>query len=325
MSQPPAAGKPTVDSALTLEIARITERVAIAAARWRGRGEERQADEAALRAMHDALSGIEIRGRIVIGEGNGAPLLEVGQAVGTGRGPEIDVAVDPLEGVTAAAKGLGDALTVMAFAERGGLLRVPDAYMEKIAIGPGYPEGIIDLDRSPRENIEALARARGVPVSDITACLLDRPRHAPLIAQLRALGVAIKLLPDGDIAAIIHAAGSDDTGIDIYMGSGGAPEGVLAAVAIRCMGGQMQGRLILDTPDKKAQARALGLADPDAKFSARDMAHGDVLFAATGITDGSLLDGVKFLPDKIVTSTVTMRSWSGIIRWITAEQPRKAG
>lgn len=312
-----------VDRNLTLEIARITERAAIAAAGWRGKGDEMAADQAAVCAMHEALEAISISGEIVIGEGRGAELLALGHSVGQGGGPEIDVAVDPLEGVTGCAKNLADSLSVMAFSERGGLLHVPDAYMEKIAIGPGYPLGIVDLDKTPVENVTALAQAKGVAVTDIVACLLDRPRHAGLIAQLREIGVAVKLLPDGDIAAIIHAASSDDTGIDIYLGSGGAPEGVLAAAAIRCMGGQMQGRLILDTPDKRTAARDLGIAEPDAKFSADDMVRGDVLFAATGVTDGSLLRGVKLLPRKIVTSSVVMRSWSSTIRWITAEHRRE--
>lgn len=312
-----------VDRNLTLEIARITERAAITAAGWRGKGDEMQADQAAVIAMRDALDAIDIAGEIVIGEGRDAPVLANGGVVGNGKGPRIDVAVDPLEGVTGCAKNLADSLSVMAFADRGGLLRVPNAYMEKIAIGPGYPEGVVDLDMTPEENITALAKAKGVAVTDIVACLLDRPRHAGLIGRLRELGVAVKLLPDGDIAAVIHAANSDDTGIDIYLGSGGAPEGVLAAVAIRCMGGQMQGRLILDTDERKAQARELGLADPRAKFSVRDMAQGDVLFAATGVTDGSLLRGVKLLPRKVVTSSVVMRSWSHTVRWITAEHRRE--
>lgn len=319
MSQPEETA---VDRNLTLEIARITERAAIAAAGWRGKGDEMEADQAAVIAMRDALNTIGIAGQIVIGEGRDAPLLADGEAVGKGKGPEIDVAVDPLEGVTGCAKNLADSLSVMAFSERGGLLRVPNAYMEKIAIGPGYPAGVVDLDRTPEENITALARAKGVAATDIVACLLDRPRHAGLIAQLRELGVAVKLLPDGDIAAVIHAANSDDTGIDIYLGSGGAPEGVLAAAAIRCMGGQMQGRLILDTADKKTRARELGFAE-DAKLCAEDMVRGDVLFAATGVTDGSLLRGVKLLPRKIVTSSVVMRSWSNTIRWITAEHKRE--
>lgn len=311
-----------VDRNLTMEIARITERAAIAAAGWRGKGDEMRADKAAVEAMQNALNKIAFKGKIVIGEMRGSDMLGLDEAVGTGRGQEIDVAVDPLEGDTGCAKDLPDSLSVLAFAERGGLLHVPDAYMEKLAIGPGYPEGIVDLDKAPRDNIQALAKAKGVPVTEIVACVLDRPRHASLLAELREIGVAVKLLPDGDIAAIIHAANSDDTGIDIYMGSGGAPEGVLAAVAMRCTGGQMQGRLILDTPAKRAQAKEIGMADPNAKFSAEDMAHGDVLFSATGVTKGSLLNGVKILPRKIVTSSVVMRSWSRTIRWITTEHRR---
>ncbi|MCD7060846.1 class II fructose-bisphosphatase [Pelagibacterium xiamenense] len=311
-----------VDRNLTLEIARITERAAIAAAGWRGKGDEMRADQAAVEAMHDALTRIDFKGKVVIGEMRGSEKLGLDEEVGTGRGPDIDVAVDPLEGVTGCAKDLPDALSVLAFAERGGLLHVPDAYMEKIAIGPGYPEGIVDLDKSPRENIETLAKAKGVPITEIVACVLDRPRHASLLAELREIGVAVKLLPDGDIAAVIHAANSDDTGIDIYMGSGGAPEGVLAAVAMRCIGGQMQGRLILDTAAKREQAERIGIPDLKAKYSAEDMAHGDVLFAATGVTKGSLLNGVKILPRKIVTSSVVMRSWSKTTRWITAEHQR---
>lgn len=308
-----------LDGNLTLEIARITERAAIAAARWRGKGDEMQADQAAVEAMHAALNALDIAGTVVMGEGRGAPLLGFEDAVGSGRGPQIDVAVDPLEGVTGCAKNLADSLSVMAFAERDGLMKVPDCYMEKLAIGPGYPEGVIDLDRSPADNIQALAQAKGVAPTDIVACVLDRPRHAGLIAQLRELGVAIKLLSDGDIAAVIHAADSDGTGIDIYMGSGGAQEGVLAAVAMRCIGGQMQGRLMLDTPERKARARELGIADPEAKYWAGELARGDVLFAATGVTDGSLLRGVKLAPHKVVTSSVVMRSWTHTTRWITAE------
>lgn len=311
-----------VDRNLTLQIARITEQAAIAAAGWRGKGDEMRADQAAVEAMHAALAGVEIEGRVVIGEPRGSGLLALDQTIGTGEGPSIDIAVDPLEGVTGCAKNLPDSLSVLAFAERGGLLHVPDAYMEKIAIGPGYPQGVVDLDRTATENVIALAKAKGVPVTEIVTCVLDRPRHAGLIAELREIGVAVKLLPDGDIAAVIHAANSDDTGIDIYLGSGGAPEGVLAAAAMRCMGGQMQGRLILDTPDKRLVAKEIGITDPGKKYLAEDMAHGDVLFAATGVTDGSLLNGVKVLPHKIVTSSVVMRSWSRTIRWIKAEHQR---
>lgn len=310
-----------VEKSLTLEIVRITERAAIAASGWRGRGDEIRADSAAVEAMHKALDEVSFDGRVVIGEARGTAMLGQEQSVGSGKGPAIDVAVDPLEGVTACAKNLSDSLSVLVFAERGGLLNVPDCYMEKIAIGPGYPDGIIDLDKSATENVTALAKAKGVPVTDIVVCLLDRPRHAALIAELRGIGVAVKLLPDGDIAAVIHAANSDDTGIDIYLGSGGASEGVLAAAAIRCIGGQMQGRLILD-PSAKRAARELGIADPDKKFSALDMASGDVLFAATGVTDGSLLRGIRIGQKKITTSSVVMRSWSQTVRWITAEHPR---
>lgn len=315
-------GSTAVDKNLTLEIARITERAAIAAAGWRGKGDEMRADQAAVEAMQAALDGIDFKGRIVIGEGHGLPMLSLDQKVGTGKGPEVDVAVDPLEGVTGCAKNLSDSLSVMAFAERGGLLHVPSAYMEKIAIGPGYPQGTVDLTKSATENIKSLANAKGVGVTDIVTCVLDRPRHAPLIAELRALGVAVKLLPDGDIAAVIHAANSDDTGIDIYLGSGGAPEGVLAAAAMRCIGGQMLGRLILDTPDKRTAAKVAGISDFDRIYTAEEMAKGDVLFAATGVTNGSLLAGVRFLSKKTVTSSVVMRSWSHTIRWITAEHPR---
>lgn len=311
-----------VDRNLTLQIARITEHAAIAAAGWRGKGDEMRADQAAVEAMHAALDGIEIEGRVVIGEPRGSGLLALDQTIGSGQGPSIDIAVDPLEGVTGCAKNLPDSLSVLAFAERGGLLHVPDAYMEKIAIGPGYPQGVVDLDKTASENVAALAKAKGVPVTEIVACVLDRPRHASLIAELREIGVAVKLLPDGDIAAVIHASNSDDTGIDIYLGSGGAPEGVLAAVAMRCMGGQMQGRLILDTPDKRIAAKEIGITDFAAKYSADDMTHGDVLFAATGVTDGSLLNGVRVLPRRIVTSSVVMRSWSRTIRWIKAEHQR---
>lgn len=321
MAQNPNHSPADVEQSLTLEIVRITERAAIAASGWRGRGDEFRADSAAVEAMRLAIDEVNCNGRVVFGEARGTDLLGQGQTVGTGNGPAIDVAVDPLEGVTACAKNLSDSLSVLVFAERGGLLNVPDCYMEKIAIGPGYPEGTIDLDRSATENVTALAKAKGVPVTDIVVCLLDRPRHAALIAELRGIGVAVKLLPDGDIAAVIHAANSDDTGIDIYLGSGGAAEGVLAAAAIRCMGGQMQGRLILDAQAKR-NALELGITDPDRKYSAQEMASGDVLFAATGVTDGSLLKGVRIGQKKITTSTVVMRSWSQTVRWITAEHPR---
>jgi len=310
----------TLDRALALEVVRITERAAIAAAAWRGKGDERRADLAAVAAMEDEMRIVNVDARVVIGEMNGD--LVYGAKLGTGKGPKIDLAVDPLEGSTGCAKNQPDAMSVMAVSSEGGLMHVPECYMEKIAIGPGYPQGIVDLDRSPSDNIAALAEAKGVPVSEIVACVLDRPRHSALIAELRGLGVAVKLLADGDIAAVIHTVNTDETGIDIYLGSGGASEGVLAAAAMRCMDGQMQGRLILDTSDKRARARDMGIIDPDEKFGFERMASGDVLFAATGVTQGSLLDGVRRTPKSIVTSSVVMRSWSHTSRWIRTEHRR---
>lgn len=249
-------------------------------------------------------------------------MLFIGEEVGAGDGPQVDIAVDPLEGTTLCAKNQPDSICVLAMAERGGLLNAPDVYMHKIAIGAGYPEGVVDLDMTPMDNVRSLARAKGVPVHEITACVLDRPRHAMLIDDLRTAGVAIKLISDGDIAGIIHAVNTDDTGIDIYLGSGGAPEGVLAAAALRCIGGQMQGRLILDSEDKRARARKMGITEPNLKYRTEDLASGDVLFAATGVTDGSLLSGVRYRRNSVRTSTVVMRSWSQTVRWISAEHRR---
>lgn len=309
---------------MTLEIVRITEAAAVAAAGWRGKGDEKAADAAAVEAMRAEMSRIRIRGRIVIGEGerDEAPMLFIGEEVGMGQGPEVDIAVDPLEGTTLCAKNQPDSICVLAMAERGGLLNAPDVYMHKLAIGAGYPDGVVDLDLGPTENVRALARAKGVPVNEITACVLDRPRHAGLIEELRTAGVAVKLISDGDIAGIIHAVNTEDTGIDIYLGSGGAPEGVLAAAALRCIGGQMQGRLILDTDDKRARARRMGIIEPNRKYRTEELASGDVLFAATGVTDGSFLSGVRFRKDHVRTQTVVMRSWSQTVRWITAEHRR---
>src|SRR5688572_19044245 len=246
-----------IDRSMTLEIVRVTERAAIAAAGWRGKGDEKAADHAAVEGMRSELGKVHIRGRIVIGEGerDEAPMLYIGEEVGSGDGPEVDIAVDPLEGTTLCAKNQPDSICVLAMAERGGLLNAPDVYMQKIAIGSGYPEGTVDLDMSSRENIASLAKAKGVPVNEITAIMLDRPRHGKLLEELREVGCAIKLISDGDIAGIIHAVNTEDTGIDIYLGSGGAPEGVLAAAALRCIGGQMQGRLMLDSDEKRLRAR----------------------------------------------------------------------
>jgi fructose-1,6-bisphosphatase II / sedoheptulose-1,7-bisphosphatase len=260
---------------------------------------------------------------VVIGEGerDQAPMLFIGEEVGSGKGTPVDIAVDPLEGTTLCAKNQYDSLCVLAMSERGGLLHAPDVYMEKIAVGPDYPDGIIDLDHGVEENIKALARHRKVPIQEITACVLDRPRHTALIEELRELGVPIKLIGDGDIAGVIHTT-NPDAGIDIYIGSGGAPEGVLAAAAMRCAGGQLQGRLILDTPDKHERAKAAGITDFNRKYAVTDLASGDVIFSATGVTDGSLLNGVRLRATSVITSSIVMRSWSRTTRWVTAQHPR---
>jgi fructose-1,6-bisphosphatase II / sedoheptulose-1,7-bisphosphatase len=320
----PDAHSPALHRNLTLELVRVTERAAIAAADWRGKGDEKAADHAAVEAMRTELSNVAIEGRIVIGEGerDEAPMLFIGENVGSGQGPAVDIAVDPLEGTTLCAKNQPDSICVLAMAERGGLLNAPDVYMQKIAIGSGYPEGTVDLDMSPRDNIASLAKAKGVAISEITAVMLDRPRHSGLLEELRSTGCAIKLISDGDIAGIIHAVNTDETGIDIYIGSGGAPEGVLAAAALRCIGGQMQGRLMLDNEDKRERAERMGITDPNRKYRTDELASGDVLFAATGVTDGFLLDGVRFRKNDVRTATVVMRSWSRTVRWITAEHHR---
>ncbi|HEY8596704.1 MAG TPA: class II fructose-bisphosphatase [Devosiaceae bacterium] len=313
-----------VDRNLTLELVRVTESAAIAAAGWRGKGDEKAADHAAVEAMRGEMERVRINGRIVIGEGerDEAPMLYIGEHVGHGTGAEVDIAVDPLEGTTLCAKNQHDSICVLAMAERGGLLNAPDVYMQKIAIGPGYGSDVVDIDASVSDNIRSLAKARGVPVSEITACVLDRPRHAAIIEELRSVGASIKLIGDGDIAGVIHTTNPEETGIDIYLGSGGAPEGVLAAAAMRCVGGQMQGRLILDTPEKRERATRFGISDPNRKYAAEDLASGDVLFTATGVTDGSMLPGVKLRAHWVETSTVVMRSWSKTTRWITARHAR---
>ena len=310
---------------LTLEMVRVTERAAIAAAEWRGKGNEKAADEAAVAAMKAELDEVSISGRIVIGEGEQYEVdnLYVGQPVGAGQGPDVDIAVDPLEGVTLCAKNQPDSLVVLAMAERGGLLNVArNVYMHKIAIGAEYPPETINIEWSATENVKALAKAKGVPISEITAIVLDRPRHGGLLEELRTAGVSVKLLSDGDIAGVIHAVNTADTGVDIYLGSGGAPEGVLAAAALRCIGGHMQGKLILDTPDKRLHAREMGIEDPNRIYDVTDLAAGDVLFSATGITDGSLVDGVRLRRGWVETSTVVMRSGSHTTGWIKARHAR---
>jgi fructose-1,6-bisphosphatase II / sedoheptulose-1,7-bisphosphatase len=312
---------PALDRILTMEVVRVTERAAVAAARLRGRGDEIAADQAAVDAMRRELSRLPIHGTVVIGEGDHdqAPILFNGEEIGSRQEPAVDIALDPLEGKTVCAKNLPDAISVIAIAEHGSLLNAPGVYMEKIAIGPGYPPGLIALDAAPGDNVRALAKAKGVPVGEITACVLDRPRHARLIEELRAAGVAIRLIGDGDIAGIIHTTAPAETGIDIYLGVGGAPEGVLAAAALRCIGGQMQGRLMLTSDDQRARARTMGHEDPRRIYEMTELARGDVLFAATGVTDGSLLSGVRFGPRSIVTHTVVMRSSSRTVRWIKAD------
>ncbi len=310
---------------LSLEMVRVTERAAVAAAEWRGKGNEKAADEAAVAAMKSEIDEVSISGRIVIGEGEQFECddLFVGQAVGTGRGPEVDIAVDPLEGVTLCAKNQPDSLVVLAMAERGGLLNVArNVYMHKIAIGAEYPPETVHIEWSATENVRALAKAKGVPISEITAIVLDRPRHGGLLEELRTAGVSVKLLSDGDIAGVIHAVNTEDTGVDIYLGSGGAPEGVLAAAALRCIGGHMQGKLILDTPDKRLRAKEMGIADANRVYDVTELAAGDVLFSATGVTDGSLVQGVRLRRGWVETSTVVMRSWSQTTRWITARHAR---
>ncbi|MBZ0216447.1 MAG: class II fructose-bisphosphatase [Fimbriimonadaceae bacterium] len=314
-----------MDRILALELVRVTERAAVAAARLRGRGDEHAADQAAVDAMRRELNALPIQGVVVIGEGerDEAPMLFIGEEVGRG-GVEVDIALDPLEGTTICAKSLPNSLAVIAMAEKGSLLNAPDVYMDKIAIGPGFPDGLVDLDKTPGENILALAKAKNVPVNEITACILDRPRHAKMIEAVREIGAAIRLIGDGDVAGVIHTADPEETGIDIYMGIGGAPEGVLAAAALRCIGGQMQGRLILDTEEKRARAARMGIDDPNRKYTMVEMARGDVLFSATGVTDGNMLMGVKFEKDCIKTDTIVMRSSTGTIRRIAGEHRQTA-
>jgi fructose-1,6-bisphosphatase II / sedoheptulose-1,7-bisphosphatase len=314
-----------LERVLTLELVRVTERAAVSAARLSGRGNEKAADQAAVDALRRELNKLPIDGTIVIGEGerDEAPMLFIGETVGNKHGPRVDIAVDPLEGTTLCAKNMPGAIATMAMAEGGTLLNAPDVYMEKIAIGPGYPIGLVDLDAPAEENIRRLAEAKGVQPSDITALILDRPRHADLIASVRKVGAAVRLITDGDVAGVIHTADPADTGIDIYIGVGGAPEGVLAAAALRCIGGQMQCRLVLDTQEKRERAAKMGIKDPRKKYEIADMVQGDCLFAATGVTDGALLDGVRFRKNVIETETVVMRSVTGTVRWIRAEHRQR--
>ncbi len=312
---------PALTRALSLELVRVTEAAAVAASRLRGRGNEVEADRVAVDAMRSALNALDIDGTVVIGEGerDEAPMLYIGEKVGTGKGPKVDIALDPLEGTTLTAKSMPNALAVVAMAEAGSLLHAPDLYMEKIAIGGGYEPGLVDLDLPPQENIKRIAEAKGVPVPEITACILDRPRHAETIAAVREVGAAVRLITDGDVAGVIHTADPDNTGIDIYMGTGGAPEGVLAASALRCIGGQMQGRLVVKSEEQRERARRMGVKDANHKYTMEEMASGDVMFAATGVTNGSMLSGVRNEAGGFLTThSVIMRSTSGTVRWISA-------
>ena len=312
-----------LDRVLVLEMVRVTEAAAIAAARLVGRGDEKAADHAAVEAMRAAFNELEFDGTVVIGEGerDEAPMLYIGEKVGCGGegSPKIDIALDPLEGTTLTAKAAPNALAVLAITEGGGLLNAPDVYMDKLAIGPGYERGLVSLAKTPTENVHALAAAKGVAPGDVIVCVLDRPRHEKLIAELRALGCGIHLIPDGDVAGVI-AVTNPDTTIDMYMGSGGAPEGVLAAAALSCVGGQFQGRLLFRNEDEKARARKWGVTDLDRIYELEDLVKGDAIFAATGVTDGSLLDGVKVRKGGMITTeSVVMRASTGTVRWVKGE------
>ncbi|MCT8001342.1 class II fructose-bisphosphatase [Sphingomonas sanguinis] len=309
-----------LDRVLVLEMVRVTEAAAIAASTLVGRGDEKAADAAAVEAMRAALNELDMDGTVVIGEGerDEAPMLFIGEKVGTGQGPEIDIALDPLEGTTICAKAGPNSLAVLAIAEKGHLLNAPDVYMDKIAVGPGYPAGVIDLDRSPSDNIRAIAEAKGVKPGDIVVCVLDRPRHEGLFAELRSLGCGVVLIGDGDVAGVI-ATTDPETTIDVYMGSGGAPEGVLACAALRCVGGQFKGRLLFRNDAERSRAHKWGVTDLDKQYDLTELAQGDCIFAATGVTDGSLLAGVKRHAKVMTTESVVMRASSGTVRWVKGQ------
>ena len=308
-----------MDRNLALEVVRVTEAAALAASRQMGRGDEKAADQVAVDAMRTALNSLSIQGTVVIGEGerDEAPMLYIGETVGLGEGPEIDIALDPLEGTTITAKGLTNSLAVIAMAEHGGFLNAPDVYMDKIAVGGGLPDGVVDLDQTPKENLKSLAKAKKVDVADLVVCILDRPRHEELIAKVREAEARIMLISDGDISGVM-ATSEQSSGVDIYLGSGGSPEGVLAASALRCIGGQMQGRLLFRNDDERGRARKWGIEDLDRKYEMEDLAHGDVMFAATGVTNGTMLKGVRRFSGGAMTHSMVMRSRSGTVRYIEA-------
>jgi fructose-1,6-bisphosphatase II / sedoheptulose-1,7-bisphosphatase len=307
------------DRNLALELVRVTEAAALAASRWMGRGKKNEADGAAVEAMRRAFDFVAIDGTVVIGEGemDEAPMLYIGEKVGHG-GPAMDIAVDPLEGTSLTAKGAPNALAVLALAESGNFLHAPDIYMDKIAVGPGLPEGVVDLDAPLEENLRNLARGMKRDISDLVLCTLDRERHQELIAKAREAGARVMLISDGDVAGVIAAA-QPGAGVDIFVGSGGAPEGVLAAAALRCIGGQMQGRLLFEDEAQVARARAMSAGDPRRKLDLLDMAKGDVMFAATGVTSGPLLKGVHRYTHGASTHSMVMRSKSGTVRFIEAQ------
>lgn len=307
---------------LALTIARAPINAAIAAARLVGRGDERAADQAAVDAMRASLNALQIRGRVVIGEGerDDAPMLYVGESVGAGKGPELDIALDPLEGTTLAAKAKPNALSVIAIAPKGGLLHAPDTYMDKIAIGPGYAEGVVDLDASIEDNVNALAKAKGVGAAEIGVCVLDRPRHGAIIEALRGAGARVHLIGDGDIAGVIHCT-KPETGIDMYVGSGGAPEGVLAAAALKCVGGQFQGRLVIRNDEERARAGHAGIEDLKRRYDLKDLVSGDAVFIATGVTGGSLLDGVRFAGGAVHSHTLILNAATHGVSELRVRQP----
>ncbi len=318
-----ADAKEFQDRLISLGLARVSEAAALASARLVGRGDEKAADQAAVNAMRDQLNLLDIKGVVVIGEGerDEAPMLYIGEEVGTGNGPAVDIALDPLEGTTLTAKDMPNALTVIAMAPRGSLLHAPDVYMEKLAIGPGYKTGTVTMNMSPSERVSALAAAKGVSTENITVCVLERPRHEEMIAEIRSTGASIRLITDGDVAGVMHCAEPEVTGIDMYMGSGGAPEGVLAAAALKCMGGQFFGKLIFRNEDERDRARKAGITNFDRVYTRDDLVRSDVIFAATGVTNGSLLAGIRREPGWITTETLLMRSKTGSVRRMSYRSP----
>ena len=312
----------TLDRGLVLDAVRVTEAAAIAAWGLVGRGDEKEADQAAVDAMRNALNDLAIDGEIVIGEGerDEAPMLYIGEKVGTGKGPRVDIALDPLEGTTLTAKAMANALAVMAWAPAGTLLNAPDTYMDKIACGPGYAEGVIDLDATPADNVRSMAKAKGVEPDQITVCVLDRPRHTEIINSLRSVGARVYLITDGDVAGVINTA-DPLTGVDLYIGQGGAPEGVLACAALKCVGGQFQGRLVFRNNDERSRAAKWGITDLDRKYMLNEIVRADAIFAMTGVTNGALLDGVKLEGGFVHTHSLVMNSSTRTVREVRMKRP----